>query len=171
MYGKPGDVIEIPGTVDGGATDFFTFRVNGDGPDITLEAGGVLYGKEDILVSLGPGQIIGPASGFYGPDDKGDIDTSEFPSIGAYFAFEAQTAAPFTGKGGANLQTDYGYGLLETSPDGSTITLVAFAYDNSGAPIVTPPLPEPQAWSLMSLGAALVGAAMRTARRMRKAPA
>jgi hypothetical protein len=111
------------------------------------------------LARIGVGDTVGssPASGTAYQSEP-NVEWTDFVSPGGYFGFDVQ----LTGGG-----TGYGYGLLNTSSNDQTITLVGYAYDNSGAPIVVSSqlsAPEPGTWTMMLIGVGFAGAVLRSRR-------
>jgi hypothetical protein len=124
-----------------GQTDPATFVGTGTSPKIT---------------DLSPGTVIGPASGF--------LDTATLDSNGN----QAKLDYGLWKDGGyMGLQfdiepssTDYGYAQL-TWDSGDPGVTIAVTYDDSGAPVTIPSVPEPATLGVLAMGAAGVLAVRR----------
>ena len=121
--------------------------------------------------SIGWAFVIGTGASTYGKNGGTVIFLDEGATIGSSsvsgsFAIWNALTAEQSGYIGvrfrdSNLNTFYGWIEAEVSEDGSTLSLISWAYDDSGASIIAGAVPEPTAMALLAMGAVGVGAYRR----------
>jgi len=153
-----------PVNLDGAANNEFTlqsFNEKGSdfhtllfsSPDFSLALGDNLS-ETYVVHSLTGGVLIGPSMAFDAPfPSSGVVVIENIPNdywmagSDAYFGFQFNPSGS---------QVLYGWGHLTISGDATVMTLVDWAYDNTGASIMTAamPVPEPAAGTLILGGLA-----------------
>ena len=126
---------------------------------------GSVLNSGSFTMKLNAGDSIDSTSGVY----TGNSSTYLWKAVGGG---EGSWAPGTTGYAGIQFidsvttQTNYGWVLITYGLDKS-VTLVNFAYDTTGASILTGAIPEPSSWALILAGGALSAAACRKRRKAR----
>lgn len=124
---------------------------------------GTLASGPTALALLG-GETIGPAS-LYQPDQ----------ALGTNFQITATQYAGFRFLNESTGQTNYGWLQLRTTGGGASpgfpASLLAYAYENTGAPLTAGQIPEPSSAGLLASGLFALLAGPRCRNRSSRAPA